>query len=255
MRGQNDKRPRVMRRQAGMSLLELLISLSLATVLLGSLFGLYYGAARGAVADQNQVAAGQESRLILNRLTRDFRLIGLLAPEDVNGDSNDIHRDVPAQAWSDSVREDFEFANTYSLVITSDLDNDGRTETVRYFYDPEHLKLKETVWRWSRDSLRWMAPSTRVIASQVEYVLFDYFDRNSTPVPNPVHYPVGGYTLTTGERRQVTAVQISVVTRSARAENIHPATVSLPDGATWSDQYARRVSRFMVRARNLSLGA
>jgi type II secretory pathway component PulJ len=238
-----------------MSLLELLISLSLATVLLGSLFGLYYGAARNAAADQNRMVTGQESRLILNRLTRDFRLVGLLAPLDVNGNADDIKRDVPAQAWSDSIREDFEYANTYDVVITSDLDNDGRTETVRYFRDAGRGQLKQTTWRWSRDSLRWLMPRTSVIASQVDYVLFDYFDRNGVALPNPVRYPSGGYTLTVGERRQVTAVQITVVTRAAHSDNAHPDPVTLPDGASWDDQYSRHLSRFLIRARNLSLGA
>jgi hypothetical protein len=255
MRGYHGKPPIGRQWQTGMSLLELLISLSLATVLLGSLFGLYFGAARGAATDQGRAVAGQESRLILNRLTRDFRLIGLLAPADVNGDANDIKRDVPLQAWSDSIREDFEYANTYELVITSDLDNDGRTETVRYFRDPDSSMLKQTIWRWSRDSLRWLVPKTRVIAAQVDYVMFDYFDRANVAVPNPVRYPVNGYTLTAGERRQVTAVQITVVTRSAHAENEHPEEITLPDGATWRDKYVRQESRFLVRARNLSLGA
>jgi type II secretory pathway pseudopilin PulG len=239
----------------GFTLLELLIGLVLSIVMLTSLFSLYYGAARGAAQNETLAAADREARMINHRLARDFKMIGLLAPLDCNGDSNDVNRDVPGMSWSDSLRQDFEFANTYSIVFTCDIDNDSATETVCYVRDPHTDRLIQYTWEWSRDSLLWSPPASKAIANHVDYVLFNYYDRDGLPIPNPVQYPSGGYTLNSGERTRVTAVEITIVMRSDRAVNGYEQYVHMPDGQYWYDGYRRIVQRFMVRGRNLSLGA
>lgn len=251
-RGQTGKQGR---RQQGITLLEMLISLSLSVLLLSSLFVLYYGAARGAASDQNRSAANQESRRITERLTRDFRLIGLMALQDVDGDSNDINRDVPGMAWSDSARADLEYANSYEIVFTGDVDDDGRTETVRYWINRDQQKLFQTVWEWSRDSTRWSAPTVRTVGTMIDYVMFGYFDRDGNSIPPGNPYPYGGYTLTAGERIRVTTIEITVVTRSPHDQNARAEFLYLRDGTYWYDTYERTVHQFMVRGRNLSLGA
>lgn len=239
----------------GFTLLELLIGLVLSIVMLTSMFSLYYGAARGAAQNESRTVADREARMINHRLSRDFKLVGLLAPLDCNGDSNDARRDVPGMPWSDSLRQDFEEANTYSIVFTCDIDDDGFTETTRYVRDPGTSRLIQFAWKWSRDSMMWSPPVSRAVADHVDHILFNYFDRDGLPIPNPVQYPVGGYTLTTGERSRVTAVEITIVTRSERPVNGNSQYVHTPDGQYWYDDYRRVVQRFMVRGRNLSLGA
>jgi type II secretory pathway pseudopilin PulG len=250
--------PRLLRdvsRCRGVSLLELLVSISLAMVLLTSLFSLYYGAAHGAAKDENRNVSNREAQLITDRLVRDLRVPGLVATLDGNGDANDIKRDVPGQTWSDSVRQDFEYANTYSLVFTGDIDDDGHTETVRYRYDGTRRQLKQATWRWSRDSLRWLGPVERVVGRDVDYVGFKYFDKDGATIPNPMVYPGGGYTLSTGERQRVTEIEVTIVNRSEHVENARATYLTMPDGTHWYDKYPRLVNRFMVRGRNLSLGA
>ena len=243
------------RRAAGVSLLEMLISVTLAMVLLASLFSLYYSAARGATKTESRLSADRQSLLIEDRMSRDFRLVGLLAPLDANGDSNDIRRDVPYQPWSDSVRQDFEYANTYSVVFTGDIDNDGKTETVRYYRDTTTRTLRVQTWKWSRDSLRWLVPKTRNVAQNADFVMFRYYDRDGNPIPNPVTYPAGGYTLSAGERVRITAVEITVVTRADAMDDTKTGLLTMADGTSWNDRYRRTVLRFMIRGRNLSLGA
>ncbi|HEY3296254.1 MAG TPA: hypothetical protein VGL38_12570 [bacterium] len=242
-------------RASGVSLLEMIIAMSLAMVLMASLFSLYYGAAHGIAKEENAMSADREGRLVVQHLTRDFRLVGLMALQDVNGDTNDIRRDVPYQAWSDSIRQDFEFANTYSVVFTADIDNDGRTETARYYLDPTAHILKQQTWVWSRDSVRWRTPTTRNIASHVDFLMFRYIDKDGLTIPNPIAYPAGGYTLTAGERVRITAVEITVVTKSEQAGDGRPEFVLMPDGTYWQDRFKRNIQRFLVRGRNLSLGA
>jgi type II secretory pathway pseudopilin PulG len=242
-------------RGRGVGLLELLISISLAMVLLSSLFTLYYGAARGAAKDENRNVSNRESQLISQRLMRDLRLPGLMAPLDIDGNANDINRDVPGQTWSDSVRQDFEYGNTYSLAFTADIDNDGRTETTRYRLDRTAHQIKEATWKWNRDSVRWTGPVERIIGRNVDYLAFKFFDKDGVTMPNPMVYPVNGYTLSAGERQRVTEVEVTIVTRSEHEENGHVASLIMPDGTHWSDKYTRLVNRFVIRGRNLSLGA
>jgi hypothetical protein len=66
---------------------------------------------------------------------------------------------------------------------------------------------------------------------------------------------VGGYSLTLGERLRVTAIQFTVVTEAGHRENAHNEIVTMPDGTRWNDKMPRIVSRFLVRGRNLSIGA
>jgi type II secretory pathway pseudopilin PulG len=241
------------REDSGYSLLELMIAMTLAIVLLSSLFILYYGATSAAAKEELRGQAHKESRLVTKRLARDLRMVGLMAPLDINGDANDIKRDVPGQAWSDSLRSDFERANTYDLIFTSDIDNDGRTETVRYFL--ENRQIKEKTWKWSRDSLRWLVPQTRVIANNVDFLMFGYYDRDGNTIPDIVTYPHGGYTLGMGERTRVTAVEVTVVIRSDRRENSRPSYMHMPDGTYWYDKYDRVEDRFLIRGRNLRLNS
>jgi prepilin-type N-terminal cleavage/methylation domain-containing protein len=240
---------------AGFTLIEMLLSMSLSVVLLSSLFILYYGAAHGAAKDENTVIADRESRMVTDRLSHDFKLVGLMALPDVNGDANDIKRDVPGQPWSDSLRQDFEYANTYEVVFTADYDDDDHTETVRYYRDADAKTLKQEVWKWSRDSLRWTQPVIRNVAHNVDFFDIVYYDKDGTTIPNPQTYPAGGYTLSNGDRLRVTAMQVTVVTRASHTENAHNEYLAMPDGTHFNDKYPRVVSRFMVRGRNLSIGA
>lgn len=237
----------------GITLLEMLLSMSLAIVLLMSLVVLYYSAAKSAAKEENISSSTREARMVVRRLAREFRLVGLMAPQDANGDANDITRDVPSQTWSDSTRDDFEYATTYQLAYTSDFDNDGRTETAWLYLNG--TLLTEKVWEWSRDSLRWRVPSTRVLANDVDYMFFDYYDNQQNRIPQPTGYPVGGFTLSGGDRRRVTAVEVTVVVRSDEAENRPAESLVLRDGHVFTDSYRRSVYRFMIRGRNLSLGA
>ncbi|MFZ5434162.1 MAG: PilW family protein [Calditrichota bacterium] len=246
--------PRGLKRCAGVSLVETMIGLSLGMVLLTSLFSLYYGAARGAAKDASRVAENQESRMVIQRMARDFKLIGLMAFNDANGDSDDISRDVPGQLWSDSLRNDFELASTYQLIFTGDFDDDSTTETVAYLRNPSNSTIVQTVWEWSRDSMAWSAPVYKTVATHVDHLMFAYFDRDGNPIPNPPMWGMGNYTLTSGERARITSVEIYVVTKSDRMENANPQFLYLQDGSYWYDGYHRTVNRFMVRGRNLSLG-
>jgi type II secretory pathway component PulJ len=235
----------------GTTLVELMIAVAMGTVLLTSLFSMYYAAASSASKEESRDAANREGRMAAGRLARDLRLVGLIAPEDIDGDSNDIDTDIPDELWSNGLRDNFEYANTYDLVMTSDYDADSLTETIRFYLEGD--LLKQEIWEWDRDSVEWGPPMSKTIANNVEYLMFMYFDSEGNPVPEI--FESGGVTLTPGQRIRVTAVEITLVTRSTKTEQGHPEFVVLPDGAYWYDQYKRMVFRFMIRGRNLNIEA
>lgn len=236
---------------AGTTLVELIIAMTLGTVLLTSLFSMYYAAAKSASSEESRGSANKEGRMASSRLARDLRLVGLIAPADINGDSNDINTDVPDEIWSNGLRDNFEYANTYELVMTSDYDADSLTETIRFFL--EGGILKQEIWEWSRDSVEWRAPMTKTVATNVDHLMFMYFDAEGNPIPEM--FESGGVTLTPGQRIRVTAVEVTLVTRSANEEQGYPAMVYTPDGSYWYDNYRRMVFRFMIRGRNLNIDA
>lgn len=236
---------------AGTTLVEMIIAMTLGTILLTSLFSMYYAAAASAHSEESRSAANKEGRMAANRLARDLRLVGLIAPADMDGDSNDIDTDIPDQTWSNGLRDNFEYANTYELVMTSDYDADTLTETIRFFL--EDGLLKQQIWEWSRDSVEWGEPMTKTIANNVDHLMFVYYDAEGNSIPEYLQY--GGVTLTPGQRIRVTAVEVTLVTHSAEEEQGYPQMVYTPDGSYWYDHYRRVVFRFLIRGRNLNIDA
>lgn len=242
------------RAQRGGSLLEMTIAMTLGTVVLVSLFSLYYVAAASAAKEESRAAATSEGRMLSMRLVRDVRLMGLFATEDIDGDSNDIDRDVPDINWSNGVHEALEYATTYSLVYSCDIDNDSLTETIGLWSNADGIQ--QDVWEWERDSVEWGMRNARVLGENIDAVMFRYFDMDGEEIPQSGPIPSGGYVLTSGQRLQVTAVEITLVARSNNEEQVsYRDFVMLPDGRYWYDNFHREVYRFMVRGRNLNLDA
>ncbi len=242
------------RAQQGGSLLEMTIAMTLGTVILVSLFSLYYVAAASAAKEESRAAATSEGRMMAMRLVRDVRLMGLFATEDIDGDSNDIDRDVPDIVWSNGVHEPVEYATSTQLVFSCDIDNDSLTETIGLWANAEGIQ--QDVWEWERDSVEWGIRNARVMGNNIDGLLFRYFDMDGNEIPQSGPIPAGGYTLTTGQRLRVTAIELTIVVRSNNEEQVsHRNYVMLPDGRYWYDNYHREVYRFMVRGRNLNLDA
>jgi hypothetical protein len=247
-------------RAYGGTLVEAVLAMALGSLILVTMFSLYYVSAASAAKEESRSAAVQEGRIASMRLVRDLRLVGLLALEDEDGDSNDIDRDVPNIEWSNGVLEDIEYASSYYIVFTADLDNDSISETVAYYVEgfsgiPGTVLIQDR-WEWDRDSVEWGLIQHRAAVPHVDYMLLRYYDREGSEIPQEGAIPSGGYVLTVGERMRVTTVEVTLVMRSASIENrAGHDYVYLPDGQLFHDDYHREVYRFTVRGRNLSLEA
>ncbi len=242
------------RAQQGGSLLEMTIAMTLGTVILVSLFSLYYVAAASAAKEESRASATSEGRMLAMRLVRDVRLMGLFATEDIDGDSNDIDRDVPSISWSNGIHEPVEYATTTQLVFSCDIDNDSLTETIGLWGNANGIQ--QDIWEWTRDSVEWGIRNARVMGTNVDGIMFRYYDMDGDEIPQSGAIPPGGYTLTPSQRFRITAIEITVVIKSENeSHGSHRQYVTLPDGRYWNDHYHREVYRFMVRGRNLSLDA
>ncbi|MCB9366703.1 MAG: hypothetical protein H6506_00095 [Calditrichaeota bacterium] len=230
------------------------IAMTLGAVILVSLFSLYYVAAASASKEESRQASVKEGRMVAMRMVRDLRLVGLFATEDIDGDSNDIDHDIPGISWNNGLHEALEYATTYSLVFSCDVDNDSTTETIGLWRNDEGVQ--QDIWEWQRDSVEWSQRTARVIGRNVDALLFRYYDKNGNEIPSSGPIPVGGYTLTTGQRFKVASIEMTIVTRSDQEEQGHyQEYTSLPDGTYWYDNHHREVYRFLVAGRNLGLGA
>lgn len=236
----------------GGSLLEMTIAMTLGAVILVSLFSLYYVAAASAAKEESRAASVKEGRLMAMRIVRDLRLVGLFATEDIDSDSNDIDEDVPDLDWSNGAHEALEYASTYSIVFSCDIDNDSLTETIGLWRNAGGVQ--QDVWEWQRDSVEWGMREARVLGENIDGLLIRYFDSDGDEIPQEGAIPAGGYVLTSGQRMQVTAIEITLVVRANDEENRdHRSYLSLPDGTYWYDNFHREMYRFMVRGRNLNL--
>jgi hypothetical protein len=247
MRGRDGRRVpwRCRIAQRGLTVTELIMATTLALVMMATMAGLFQGVVRRAAVEGRGDEARDSGRLVMKRLERNLRLAGLVAPQDGDGTSDDITGDVPGQAWSDTLRDDFEFATMNELVFTGDCNDDSVTETIRLWQSG--LDLYESRWQWSRDSVRWNGPVVRKLATNVEKLLFSYFDRNGGSLP------IGGGSgpLTAGERRLVASVEILLITRSDYEDRQHPYITNFPDGTSTNDGYQRFWLRSRIRGRNL----
>lgn len=231
--------------ELGFSILELIVGMTLALILMTVMTGMFQGVVRSASIEGTKDEARADGRLIMRRLERETRLMGLLGPPDMDGTSDDITRDVPGMAWSDSIRDDVEYAKIDELVLMGDCDNDSITETVRIWRNG--LDLYETVWQWSRDSVKWGAPTNRLLSHNVERLIFFFYDQNGNPLP-----AAGGPgPLTPGERWLITQVELVLIMRSSFEDKQHPYYSSFPDGTNACDGYRRFRLSSRIRGRNI----
>jgi type II secretory pathway component PulJ len=231
--------------ELGFSIVELIIGMTLMLVLMTVTASMFQAVVRGASIGGTKDEARADGRLVMRRLERNLRVTGLRSPLDVDGTSDDISRDVPGMAWSDSIAEDFEFAQRDELVLMADCNNDSITETVRIWRNG--LDLHETVWQWRRDSVKWGAPVHRLLSDNAERLIFFYYDPNGNPLPG---VGVSG-TLTAAERWLVSQVEMVLVMRSAFEDKQRPYYTSFPDGTYTCDGYLRFWLTSRISGRNL----
>lgn len=236
--------------ERGFTIIEILIAMSLSAIILTSFVQLYVYCGKTTTWQVQGAEANRDARLALMHVTQDFRAAGSIASEDMDGDSNDISRDVLSQVFSDSIDEIFEEAKWNTFTFEADVDNDSITETVRYYLDGD--VLKRYVWQWSRDSLKWRPEiAGRPVGNNVDFVMFRYYDANNIQIPNPAPVPYSTLNLTPQQRAGIRTIKIDYITRSSKENSQKVHTGTYPDGSTYCDGYPRQFLTSIIKCRNL----
>jgi len=236
--------------QRGFSIVELLVALTLTSVIIAAIIQVYVYSGRAAMWGGQSAQTYRDGRLAMMRMARDFRQAGLIAIQDVNGDPDDIFRDVAGQSFSDSLDEIFEEASWNCFTFQGDVDNDNSTETVRYCL--EGTQLKRYVWGWSRPTRNWVPEiQGRVVANNVDFVMFTYFDGGDLSIPNPIPDPYQGLTLTRAQRTAIRLIGVDLVIRSEREDLQKIHTGLYPDNTTYDDGFLRQHLASIIQCRNL----
>lgn len=154
--------------QKGFTLVELMIAVAISGVILTAIYQMFIGQRR-AYSLQNEVAEIQQAvRACETIMVREIRMAGYKVQEV------DIRFDVPGTVFTDGEKEAFEEATSQSVAFTSDVDGDGKVETIRYYLKKNSL-VRE-MWRWDVKKGKWKkSGGGRTLSEQIESVHFNYW--------------------------------------------------------------------------------
>ena len=152
----------------GFTLVELMISVAISGIILGAIYQMFIGQRRSYSLQNDMTEMQQTVRASEHIMVREIRMAGYEVP-DV-----DIRSDVPGTDFTNGEKEAFEEATAQSVAFTSDVDGDGRMETIRYSLKKNSL-VRE-MWRWDVKQGKWKrSGGARALAEHIEDVQFNYW--------------------------------------------------------------------------------
>ncbi len=171
------------RRQQGISLVELMIVTALLGLVMAGMYNMFVHQQKSYTIQDHVSAMQQNARVGLEYLVKDIRMAGYM-PESIPFDPDDPPvpaplkstppvADVAGQTFTDGHSESIEEATAHSITFLADIDNDARTETVRYALTGTNLTME--VWEWNALTATWSNSSgAQTIAEDIENLDFTY---------------------------------------------------------------------------------
>lgn len=207
------------RKRHGFTLVELIISMGLASFLLAGAISLFTQSNRSYVIQDGVVSAQQFVRSAMEIMAYETRMAGYIDP-DIKGDLGDY--------------EQIEEATAAAITFMADLNADGNPEKIRYSIDGTTL-IRQT-WEWDPSSSTMETLSAGVtLAENITTFTLDYtYESGASGIP------------TTAEERE--DVRAMTITMTARTANIDP-NYTAPDGT----QYHYRTLISHIKLRNMGL--
>lgn len=153
---------------AGFTLVELMIALSISGIVLTAGYQMFTGQ-RQTYSLQNEIAQMQQNvRASEHMMVREIRMAGYEVADMYIG------VDVPGQPFSDGEKNAFEEATSQSIAFTSDVDGDGKMETIRYSLKKGSLAREN--WKWDALLGNWeKSGGARSMSENMEGLHFCYW--------------------------------------------------------------------------------
>jgi len=235
----------------GFTLVELMIAVAISGIILTSIYQMFIGQRR-SYSLQNEITEMQQAvRASEHMMVREIRMAGYKVPEI------DIRVDVSGTSFTDGEKEAFEEATSQSVAFTSDVDGDGKMETIRYSL--KQNSLVREMWRWDVQKGKWKrSGGARTLAENIEGFHLSYWiladdeglDNNQDDDGDLYANEEGELLFANQpsriERGYIRMVRLTLTAKNARPDSdyIHPL---------YGDHFRRITLTSNIRPRNMGL--
>lgn len=165
------------RKEQGVTLVELMIVAAILGMVVAAMYNMFTFQQHSYAVQDNVAVMQQNVRVGLEYMVKEIRMAGYI-PEDIPGGSGGVspNADVGGGAPFDGVSEPIEEATANTIIFQADIDDDEKTETVRYVlsYDAgqNSTMLTREVWEWNGS---WGASTgPQIIADNIDTLTFTY---------------------------------------------------------------------------------
>lgn len=237
--------------QKGFTLVELVIAVAISGIILAAIYQMFIGQ-RKSYSLQNEITEMQQTvRASENMMLREIRMAGYKLPD------MDIGIDVPGTSFTNGEKEAFEEATSQSVAFTSDVDGDGKMETIRYSLKKNSL-VRE-MWRWDVQKGGWKkSGGARSLSEYIEHLQFSYWIladdeglNNDRDDDGDLYADEEGELLFTNqpnkeEREHIRMVRLTLTAKSSRPDPhyVHPL---------YGDHFRRITLTSTIQPRNMGL--
>jgi len=165
-----------LRGQAGFTLVELMVAMSIFLLILVGIFQVFDPSHRAYQASERKLDVQQNARVAMDRMTRQIRMAGYF-PENIDTNSaNDLANSI-------------QVATESALAVAGDLDGTGASQIYTFCRDASGLRRVQGAIGVGAS---YTCANGQLMAESVTALAFAYFDAANNPVPNP---PTGPFNL------------------------------------------------------------
>ena len=164
------------KKERGVTLVELMISLSMFAVILSAMYNMFNFQQKNYSVQDNVAVMQQNVRVGLGYMVKEIRMAGYIPdgiPPNKLSPSNDS---LPSSPFTtNGISESVEEATASAITFQADIDGDNITEAVRYTLDAGNNTLTREVWQWNAGATSWDASTgPEIVAEDIENIVFTY---------------------------------------------------------------------------------
>jgi type IV pilus assembly protein PilW len=195
----------------GFTLVELLIALTISTLVMASIYSAYRAQLKSHITQQVVVEMHQNARAAMFAMESEIRMAGY---------------DPTGNAGAAVI-----FANDTQLVFTSDQDGDGAISTSPFVVPEEMIRYTLNGGNLGRQSY---TNPVEAVAENIEVLDFVYLDDNGQPLPTPMNAGDPNLAL-------IRSVQVTLIAKSGSGANPAVLMMKRTDNRTYQNQQGDQI--------------